>query len=48
MNRNQIWRVVACSTDTYQEHDEVHVTISRRFRMNLPAHYPAAAVEQLP
>lgn len=27
MNRNQIWRVIACSTATYQEHDEVHVFV---------------------
>lgn len=27
MNRNQIWRVVACSIVTYQAHDEVHVFV---------------------
>lgn len=27
MNRNQIWRAVAYSTDTYKGHDEVHVFV---------------------
>lgn len=27
MNRNQIWRVVAYSTDTYKGHKEVHVFV---------------------
>lgn len=27
MNRNQIWRAVACSIDTHQGHDEVHVFV---------------------
>ncbi|MFC0227681.1 hypothetical protein [Serratia aquatilis] len=27
MNRNQLWRAVACSTATYQAHDEVHVFV---------------------
>lgn len=27
MNRNQIWRVVAYSTDTYKGHEEIHVFV---------------------
>lgn len=27
MNRNQIWRAVACSTDQYKPHDELHVFV---------------------
>lgn len=27
MNRNQIWRMVACSTDTYNRHEEIHVFV---------------------
>ncbi|MFV9075047.1 hypothetical protein ABQ397_02010 [Serratia fonticola] len=27
MNRNQIWRAVACSTNTYKERDEIHVFV---------------------
>lgn len=27
MNRNQIWRAVAYSTDTCKEHDELHVFV---------------------